>query len=498
MSLDQINDVEVLRGLVRVQLRESERLKSELAAAYEQLKHKKPAEAEQLALTLEKLERQHARALEQLFGQKSERRGTGGEPKSRAGQSGHGRKEQPALPLEEVTLELPETERVCDLCGKALAEWPGEHEESEEIDFEVPRVVMKRYRRQKYRCNCGGCIKTAPAPRKLFAKARYGIGFAREIALQKYMNHMPLDRQCRELKRLGVDVTTATLWDYLSAQYTLLEPVMERLHQHVLSHPVLGMDETSWRMLKTEKRGKSKQWWVWIQRADDAVYYHLNPSRSAKIAEDLLGEYAGTVVVDGYPGYGTVERKPTSRFLLANCWSHARREVLPYEEDPRGARVLRVIQRMYRLESLAKKKGLSPPELLAWRQRKTKPLLRALFRWLSEQQIPSTHGLHAALRYILKREDGLTRFLDNPLLTPDNNGTERSLRGVVIGRKNHYGSRSERGTRVAALFYSLVESADLAGVDPRKYLSTALHAALDGTQIPLPHELATDRHAAVA
>ena len=35
------------------------------------------------------------------------------------------------------------------------------------------------------------------------------------------------------------------------------------------------------------------------------------------------------------------------------------------------------------------------------------------------------------------------------------------------GRKNHYGSRSESGTRVAALFYSLIESAKLAGVEPR-------------------------------
>ncbi len=37
----------------------------------------------------------------------------------------------------------------------------------------------------------------------------------------------------------------------------------------------------------------------------------------------------------------------------------------------------------------------------------------------------------------------------------------------TVGRKNYYGSRSERGTRVAALFYSLTESAKLAAVEPR-------------------------------
>ena len=49
----------------------------------------------------------------------------------------------------------------------------------------------------------------------------------------------------------------------------------------------------------------------------------------------------------------------------------------------------------------------------------------------------------------------------------------RALRGVAVGRKNHYGSRSERGTRTAALFYSLIESAKLCSVEPRAYLREA-------------------------
>jgi transposase len=68
-------------------------------------------------------------------------------------------------------------------------------------------------------------------------------------------------------------------------------------------------------------------------------------------------------------------------------------------------------------------------------------------------------------------------------------GATSCLRGVVLGRKNHYGSRSERGTEVAALFYSLVESAKLAGVEPDRYLRTAARHAIRGERIPLPHEL---------
>ena len=43
---------------------------------------------------------------------------------------------------------------------------------------------------------------------------------------------------------------------------------------------------------------------------------------------------------------------------------------------------------------------------------------------------------------------------------------------------------------MAALFYSLLDSAELAGINPHEYLHTAIQAALDGEEIPLPHELA--------
>ena len=85
----------------------------------------------------------------------------------------------------------------------------------------------------------------------------------------------------------------------------------------------------------------------------------------------------------------------------------------------------------------------------------------------------------------------MIRFVEEPRLALDNNATERALRGVVVGRKNHYGSRSERGTEVAALFYSLIESAKLAGAEPDAYLRRAAHAAVRREPVQLPHEFAT-------
>ena len=88
------------------------------------------------------------------------------------------------------------------------------------------------------------------------------------------------------------------------------------------------------------------------------------------------------------------------------------------------------------------------------------------------------------------RWTGLTRFLNDARVPLDNGATERAMRGLALGRKNHYGSRSRRGTEVAALFYSLLETAKLGGVDPKRYLRVAALAALRAEPIPLPSQLA--------
>ena len=96
---------------------------------------------------------------------------------------------------------------------------------------------------------------------------------------------------------------------------------------------------------------------------------------------------------------------------------------------------------------------------------------------MTQRALPRS-ALGKAIVYTGGLWTGLVRFLENPKIPLDTNGVERALRGVAVRRKNHYGSRSERGTRVAALFYSLIELAKLAGVEPRAYLREATQRAV--------------------
>jgi hypothetical protein len=76
--------------------------------------------------------------------------------------------------------------------------------------------------------------------------------------------------------------------------------------------------------------------------------------------------------------------------------------------------------------------------------------------------------------------------LEDAIVPLGNNPAERALRGLVVGRKNHYGSRSQRGSQVSPLFYSLIGTARSCGADPAGYLRLVRnHIAVVIPAVPL-------------
>ena len=126
------------------------------------------------------------------------------------------------------------------------------------------------------------------------------------------------------------------------------------------------------------------------------------------------------------------------------------------------------------------------------RDTKSRAVMQELFEVLCSIKVKvlPQSSIGKAVRYTLKAWPTLKLFLDDENIWLDNNLTERSLRGPVVGRKNHYGSKSVRGTEVAAILYSLTETAKLVGVNPRTYLhEAARRAILNPGTATLPHEL---------
>ena len=494
MTIDEVDDIEVLRKAAKLLEAENLAMAKMIVKLKRELHELKRGRPEQLKLELQiaELEEQLARRNKLLFGEKSEKTKRDKETsKEKPKQTGHGRREQPDLEVIEVDHIVKVEHESCEMCGGSLSASEGFFEESEEVDIIERKFVIKKHRRQKYKCGCGSCIKTAPGPLKLFDGARYSINFALHVAINKYADHLPLERQVRGMKRDGLTCDSQTLWDQLERLAALLAPAYDRQKTYVLTQSVIGADETHWKLMaeKGKKQGGAgKNWQAWAICCPNAVHYSFEGSRSAETAEQVLGDYAGIVLTDGYAAYDSLKKRG-GKFTQANCWAHVRRKFVEVEEQHPGRcqEVLDLIGQLYDVERQAR--GKPPDEVLALRREKSKPVLLALQDWALKVEALPESALSKAIKYMGKLWDGLRVFLQHPDVDIDNNATERALRGIVVGRKNHYGSRSVRGTEVAALFYTLIESAKLAGVGPHTYLQAAVSAALRGAQIPLPHEM---------
>jgi transposase len=75
-----------------------------------------------------------------------------------------------------------------------------------------------------------------------------------------------------------------------------------------------------------------------------------------------------------------------------------------------------------------------------------------------------------AIAYTLSNWEALQRFAEDGDLEIDNNGAERSLRGVAVGRRNWTFFGSDGGGRTAAVLSSLIASAKRHHIDPFAYL----------------------------
>jgi hypothetical protein len=75
-----------------------------------------------------------------------------------------------------------------------------------------------------------------------------------------------------------------------------------------------------------------------------------------------------------------------------------------------------------------------------------------------------------AIAYTLSNWKALVRYAEDGDLEIDNNGAERSLRGVAVGRKNWMFLGSDNGGRTAAVLNSLIATCKRLRIDPSAYL----------------------------
>jgi len=224
VDLEREQDTEILRQAARLLEAENRRLVQRVMELTTALLEAQGKDREALQLEIESLQAELGKKNRMLFGKSSERRSADGDSESKpARKRGHGPREQQELRLVVESHDLDDADRTCTACGGALEEM-GQAEESEEIDVIAREFVRKKHVRKKYRCRCGACIETAPMPPRLVPGGRYSLAFAISVAISKYADHLPLERQVRIMKREGLEIDSYTLYDQIERLARVLWP----------------------------------------------------------------------------------------------------------------------------------------------------------------------------------------------------------------------------------------------------------------------------------
>lgn len=381
------------------------------------------------------------------------------------------------LPRRLHEIHPPESERTCPDCGTTKVIF-GE-DVTEELELVPAQFVVNRYVRYKYACRpCQGQVSVGPLPPRPLDKGIPGPGFLAQLVTSKYADALPLYRQQQIYRRHGLELPRSTLCGWVAYVALTLAPLVDALKRCVRASGHIHTDDTPVTVLDPSvKPFGSRRGYMWVYIGDRGeVVFEYTGSRKRDGPESFLKGYRGYLQADAFAGYNRI--CAGGDVVEVACWAHARRKFFDAQGayGPEARRVLRLIGRLYAVEARAKRLGVTPERLLAWRQRHARrrlAQLRAELDRLSLVALPRS-GLGTALGYTLNNWKALTRYTEAAFLAIDNNHSERQIKQLVIGRKNWLFAGSDEGARNAALLYSLVVSCKLAGVDPFAYLRDVL------------------------
>lgn len=391
-----------------------------------------------------------------------------------------GRYRLPAHLPRETRKILPKQE-ACPDCSGGL-KFLGE-DVSEILEYVPEHFKVIRQVRVKLACVRCDKIVQAEAPSRPIERGIAGPGLLAHVLVSKYCDHLPLYRQAEIYARDGVELDRSTMAEWVGGCSRLLEPLVEALRRHVMSAEKLHADDTPVPVL-APGNGKTKTGRLWTYVRDDrpwgdqtppAVWYAYTPNRKGEHPQAHLREFTGTLQADAYAGYDAVYEG--ERVKEAACMAHVRRQFYDLYEahkSPVAKEALERIAALYAIEDEIR--GRSAEERRQVRNERSRPLLESMKQWMEEtlSKLSRKSDTTRAIRYALGRWDALMRFCDDGHLEIDNNAAERSLRAVVLGRKNYLFAGSDAGGERAAAIYTLIGTAKLNGLNPEAYLREVL------------------------
>jgi transposase len=387
-----------------------------------------------------------------------------------------------SLPVETIEYRLNEDDQVCPCCSGSLHEMSTETRQ--ELKMIPAEVKVVRHVRHIYACrhceqnDIHTPILTAPMPAPVVPGSLVSPSMMAHVMNNKYTDSLPLYRQEQQFQRLGLDLSRQTMANWMIAgSERWLAKLVDYMHKELIKQDILSADETTLQVLREPGRSAQTQSYLWLYRTGrygpQIILYDYQAGRRGEYPKAYLDGYTGYLQTDGYSGYNKVER-----VVQLGCWSHARRkyhealQVLPAHQRANtvAAEGLAFCNALFEVER--RWREATPKERYVARIAESRPILDAFLKWLIAQQLrvlPKSL-LGQAITYSINQWEKLVVFLQDGRLEIDNNRSERSIKPVVIGRKNFLFSNTPRGAKASAIIYSIVETAKANSLNPYMYL----------------------------
>jgi hypothetical protein len=349
--------------------------------------------------------------------------------------------------------------RACPHCGTSLK--PGTVKRHRRLVEELipARVEVTCYRTRSGWCpNCKRRVESRhpeqPPPADL-PHAQLGVNALAEAAALRVENRLPMRQVCSVLGRSGLRVCAGAVASQVQRLGRWLGGEYNRIKLRLRRSPSANVDETSWRTC-----GKNN--WLWAACAAAHTLYHVDRSRSGRVARELLGDsFGGTVGCDFYGAYDAAHFGRKQR-----CNGHLLRELKDAARDSPAFAATAFYRRCRRLvkDMLALKRKWHELDDATYTRRacRIEDRLDALAATAGTWGEVDADRLAARL---LRHRRELTPFLWDEHLDGTNNAAERALRPAVVMRKVTGGSRSEAGARAWAVLASILRTARQQGRD---------------------------------
>ena len=295
-----------------------------------------------------------------------------------------------------------------------------------------------------------------------------GPGLLAWVLVNKFCDHLPLNRLEGILARYGAPIARSTMCGWVEAMHALCAPLEQAMWQDALTSDYIAVDATG---VLVQAKEQCRRGHFWVLASDNGhVLFRYTKRNNKGHVKELLGGYRGYLQADAATVYDFLYLD--AECIEVGCWAHCRRrffEALSTDKDRANA-ALGFIARLYQIDRDTM--DMQVEERTRERAARAGPVLTGFLSWLDERslEVLPESPIGKAVTYASNQRVALSRFLEDGRLRLDNNRSERELRREAVGRKNWLFVGSDDGAKWNATFVSLIASCQLHKLEPWAYL----------------------------